>query len=459
MSTLRPILISLTLLLCSASSYPCTCARPSPACSIEAHAALAVRARVLDITPFGGTFDEVKNPDGTMDALTGPGYYRARLIVLENFKGSSQAAEITVDTPEQSSACGFPFTAGAEYLVFASFKEGRFVTSACSGTHQLGNANEDRDISWLRALPYAPAGARIFGTLRPPLGDPHAKLSATIHVRGPAGREVNVDANGLYSVPGLPSGEYIVSADFPAGFKTQAERKVTLAEKSCAQMDWFLAYDSHIRGYVRDSEGRPLPNLLMALKQRSTESATGLRDAGLQTTNTDGFYDFDGVLPGDYLIAANELGPTAETPFPRLYYPGKPSDPDAVGVHLEPAGIVENVSFSFPKPWKTVTIKTRITLPDGSPARDAQVEAADFEYSFSSSPFAAAVNSDGQVTLRVYEGRTYYLTAHTSDGNRQRCAGPLQFSASSDQTLPSLVMEHEWGNCLAQLNEDFHPLR
>lgn len=66
---------------------------------------------------------------------------------------------------------------------------------------------------------------------------------------------------------------------------------------------------------------------------------------------------------------------------------------------------------------------------------------------------------DGRATLKVYEDRTYYLTAVINGETQERCAGPLKFTAKEGMNLATMRIEHNWGNCLAQLNPDFVPPR
>jgi hypothetical protein len=61
--------------------------------------------------------------------------------------------------------------------------------------------------------------------------------------------------------------------------------------------------------------------------------------------------------------------------------------------------------------------------------------------------------------LSLYEGRTYYLVATISGGTQQRCGGPLKFVAKDGVTLGTITIEHNWGNCLAQLGPEFQAPR
>ena len=106
-----------------------------------------------------------------------------------------------------------------------------------------------------------------------------------------------------------------------------------------------------------------------------------------------------------------------------------------------------------------VTVRARVLEPDGSPATGADVLAYDIEYSSSPERARADAGVKDDAALTVYEGRTYYLIAIVSGGTQQRCAGPLKFTAKDGVRLNAITIDHNWGNCLAQLSPNFRPPR
>src|SRR5580658_3143671 len=111
----------------------CRCIGPTPACAAWKGAAV-FRGRVLS-----QTLDD--------------GEIRVRFAVMEAFHGVAQSPDITVTTAEQSSACGFAFENGREYLVYAHEASGggNFETSKCSRTHLLESGDDDADLTFLRS--------------------------------------------------------------------------------------------------------------------------------------------------------------------------------------------------------------------------------------------------------------------------------------------------------------------
>jgi len=457
---MRRAFVLAALLVSPNLSKACSCVAPNPICSAYWDTPAIFRGKVIELTPVSFTESQLKNLDGSTSTVISPGFIRARFSVLETFRGQPQK-EIAVLTNEQGSACGFSFENGGEYVVFAFTKEesDELWTSKCTLTHKLEAGKEDANLAWMRALPSASGGATIFGKLVPPPGLENGVQSARISILGPEVHDAVADEKGHYGVNGLSPGEYTVSVVMPRGFATAGERKVTVADKGCAQVDWEVLYDSHIRGRTTDAAGHPLNNIFMALQRRDSRMATGLADVSLQGTDSDGRYDFSRVPPGEYVISANNLGPSPTRPYPRVYYPSADSDLQAAEVHLAPSGTVENVDITLPNAWKQVTVHTRVLQTDGSAATGAGIYARDIDYLWSVEPAMATAGPDGRALLTVYEGRTYYLTATITAGTQQRCAGPLKFLAKDGAVLDAITIEHNWGNCLAQLNPNFRPPR
>jgi hypothetical protein len=455
---MRYALVLATLLVAPAYVCGCSCAGPNPVCSAYWQSPAIFRGRVLEQALIGDTKTTVKNLDGTTSTIVSPGQIRVRFSVLEMLKGEPQP-EIVVLTKEQGSACGFQFEDGREYIVFTDGGEGagELWTTKCSRTHALVPGENDADLAWMRALATAPDGATIFGDVRPP--GAVFSGSTMLTVRGPENHEVAPDDKGHYVLSGLVPGQYHVSATAPPGFVTHNAVMVTLPNKGCAEVDWPVYYDGHVRGQVIDRSGHALPGVFMALQRRDSRSATGLAEVDLMETDSGGRYDFARVSPGDYLVAANLLGPSPKRPYPRVYYPDADSDAEAASVHVIASGIADDMDLTFPNAWRQVTVHATVLLRDGSPAAGAAVEAHDTAYLWSGEPAIATAGADGRAALAVYEGRTYFLTAFTSGGTQQACAGPLKFTARDGLVLDPISIDHNWGNCLAQLNPNFRPPR
>jgi hypothetical protein len=449
------------LLFWACAGYACTCLNPNPICMAYWESPVIFRGRVVRITDVPDEPKQtVKNLDGTTSTIIGPGTLNVRFQVIEVFRGTISWHEIIVRTSDQLSACGFPFETGREYVVFtyADRKTRKLWTNRCMHTHELEPGKADADLTWMRALPTAPAGATIFGSVFLFRDRQAMPVAAKIRIRGPESREIASDNAGHFSFSGLEPGAYTVSATVRSQYLTGKARTITVPNKGCAQEDWTVFYNSKIGGQVTDSAGRAMPGISLGLAEHGVAGPTEwVSSVDFAETDRQGRYSFKSAPPGDYLVIVNPFGPSPRRPYPRIFYPDVQSSAEAKAIHLGPSATVENVDLRLPNAWKRVAVHARVLLPDGSPAAGAEVSAYDIGYLWSGEPATAIAHADGRATLPVYDGRSYYLEAMVFGGTQQRCAGPLKFTAKNGLSLEPITILHNWGNCLAQLNPAFRP--
>jgi len=114
--------ISFSLFGTASPVYACSCIPPSsPQESLAS-------ARAV----FMGTVTSIEhNSNG----------YEVSFNVEKTWKGIS-GSTVTITTPRDSAACGFAFTAGEKYIVYADGEE-NLSTSICSRTHLLAENDPD----------------------------------------------------------------------------------------------------------------------------------------------------------------------------------------------------------------------------------------------------------------------------------------------------------------------------
>jgi hypothetical protein len=171
--------------------------------------------------------------------------------VEESFVGvSGKIATVT----SGGDLCGFPFSKGREYLVYGRhLPNGEIYVSICSSTKWKKEAVED--LKYLRSLPTAPHGGTIYGTAFRYMSPVNERLMALrkgtsasgqkIEIQGTSQKyEVTVDAQGKFTLSGLPPGRYTVllNADgavvhaSPPGLSPT----VDLADMGCARFDFWI---------------------------------------------------------------------------------------------------------------------------------------------------------------------------------------------------------------------------
>lgn len=112
-------------------AHACSCAQvPSVQTGVEQSAAV-----------FSGKVLEIKEPSfSVMRSSADP--VRVVFEVKESWKGISET-QAAISTAMSSASCGYEFSAGKEYLVFANGEPGKLNVSLCSSTKELASATQD----------------------------------------------------------------------------------------------------------------------------------------------------------------------------------------------------------------------------------------------------------------------------------------------------------------------------
>lgn len=120
------------LLLSIEVGYACSCTPPPPASESLRQAGAVFSGRVLQVRRVKSAGDEQG------------GLFQVEVVfaVDTSWKGARQRV-ISVFTASQSAACGYNFTRGRTYLVYAADSQGKLSTTICSRTKRLRDARED----------------------------------------------------------------------------------------------------------------------------------------------------------------------------------------------------------------------------------------------------------------------------------------------------------------------------
>ena len=177
--------------------------------------------------------------------------------VQEAFRGVS---EKVVTVASGGDLCGFPFTTGHDYLVYGlRLPSGEVYVSLPSSTKPKSYATDD--LKYLRALPTAPHGATIYGTVirytnpaNPDRKEVRRGVPETgqrIEIQGlNETYETKVDDHGDFKLSGLPPGRYQIkiSSDSPIRVWQSRSTTVDLADQACSRLhfriDPFATKDS-----------------------------------------------------------------------------------------------------------------------------------------------------------------------------------------------------------------------
>jgi hypothetical protein len=125
-------LIALGLLIEAQPVWACFCAGP----------ANPVEGLTRSVAVFRGRVSEIGLPFWDRIGLTNSGSYRVKFAVVKLWKGTPSNS-IEVVTRLTGEACGFPFEANKEYLVYVVREPKDLQTGICTGTKNIGEAERE----------------------------------------------------------------------------------------------------------------------------------------------------------------------------------------------------------------------------------------------------------------------------------------------------------------------------
>lgn len=185
-----------------------------------------------------------------------------------------------------------------------------------TGTGVL-NQNGDTVIINLGMVPGV--SAHIFGTVYDPNGvpAPGATVSATAAAPSTVIVSAVTDANGVYTLSGLPVGSVSVSAVLTDGTGTASVTGNVPDTTTAVEFDLGLASPGNVSGVVYDKSGNPLPNVEIDLaSDGDTSTSYG------ESTASDGSYIFGNIAPGTITLTIKQNGLITGTMTGTLPYGG-----------------------------------------------------------------------------------------------------------------------------------------
>jgi hypothetical protein len=325
----------LMLGLSAEGALACSCAGSGPPCqaAYAAHVVFAGTVRAIDRRDPGPgelSFDRV----------------RVSFEVTQGFL-NMVAREVVVATGSGGGDCGYGFRVGQQYLVYAWKAEaGLLSTGICSRTRLLAEAAED--LAYLKALPPASAGARVYGRISEWQRHPAEERAVDygpmegvrVTIEGLAfQRDAVTDANGRFEVTSVPLGNATVTVLPPPGFDVRyLSRPIELRDsRACHVVDFQLSQRATASGTVVDASGSPIVGVFV--------DAVAAELAGYDPppyqypvkTDERGRFTFEGLPPGIYVFGINltkpVFGPRTGTP---VFLPGVGKASDARVIDLKP---------------------------------------------------------------------------------------------------------------------------
>jgi hypothetical protein len=439
-------------LLVARPGLTCSCAGPTPVCSVY------WRTSVL----FLGHVARIEHVvDKPAEGSIGPGKYLVHFDITKSYRGAP-GEQVVVQTSDQGSACGFAFSEGHDYLVYAYAAEnGDLSTGHCSRTHEVTSRVDDEDIQWIEALAKAKPGASIFGRIesrRPDeLGGSDADNLAgvAVSIAGPESKTASSDTDGKFRVDGLAPGQYAVSATAPRQYAAFSNLTVTVQDRGCAEVDFSTRLDGHIRGHAYFSDGTPAGGIYLTTKRADSDPHEPWTwQASYATTASDGSFDFGRLAPGSYVFAANmdfsSVTSKGTAYYRRAFYPSGARRSEAAVITVAAGESVDKLRFFLPPDAAAPLIVLDVAVLgfDGNPVPHAQILAYDDMWENSVTPAMTNTDERGKATIALRPGQHYDIEAYVNlPDSSQACAEPLGVDVQDSLAPLVLMLSHHIGNC------------
>jgi hypothetical protein len=220
------VLSFIILVLPSADAYGCSCRGGIPICETFWKTPIVFSGEVLEVTRI-----EQKGRPSFLQRR------RVRFRVEQTWRGEATPV-IEVMTGSGGGDCGYNFSRGRRYLVFASLHEGVAVTGICSRTQPLDKAG--KDLEYLKTAMAPRAAGRVFGEVTNDSGvtrgRPMPAPDRFVTLIG-AGLELRArtDAKGYFEFSDVPAGGYTIAVEVHSREKAYGPVTVDLPDaRGCA---------------------------------------------------------------------------------------------------------------------------------------------------------------------------------------------------------------------------------
>jgi len=223
---------------------------------------------------------------------------------------------------------------------------------------------------------------------------------------------------GFFEIYQLPFGKYELEIELPIGlsvgmWKRDTENifsnrkiEVNLKKNSHISVGLSIRFDNSISGKVFDPSGNPVEKVCVKATNTTVSKPWSQRVLNCtDSTNTHGTFAIEGLAPGSYRIAINPDGvPKANSPFPKLYYPGTEDEANADVVNVKMGDRIDGVEINIPSLKDVYTFSGKLVYRDGKPVRNTLVKFIRKGNNFVEYGEQTKTDADGLFELRLAKG-------------------------------------------------------
>ncbi|PWT92497.1 MAG: hypothetical protein C5B54_03395 [Acidobacteria bacterium] len=409
----------------------CSCAQGGTVCGDYASAAAVFVGVVSDITRGSIRRDETSKEDLFFGKIV-------HFSVEQAYKGV-ESPEISVETGNGGGDCGYPFESGKRYLVYAyGIPKGKLGTGICSRTKPLSQASEDLD--YIRGLPESASKSRVSGTLIRHTDDRDANgfrktkpMSETKIVIIGDGHQFEAFTNeqGVYVVTGLPAGKYRVKPVLSSNLRLERwdnrdSDEIVVPPGGCVAADLTVETNGRITGTIFDSSGNPAVGIqvdLVPVQFVGTTPSAEVVESKNEKTDKEGRYQFTGVSPGRYYLGVNlRYPPTANLPYPGIYYSGTQEREKATIVELREGEKLSGYDLFLSPPISLRTIEGVFLWSNGLPVKEGFIYFEDSaEATHTNRVYSSGrVDDQGRFSIKAFDGLECWVHANTRSSTGAR---------------------------------------
>jgi hypothetical protein len=333
------------------------------------------------------------------------------------YKGVSETALILSD----DGMCDGPeLRVGEQYLMYTRRDgDGDIPSRGCTRSRHVRYADED--LRYLDGLSAAAPTARVSGRIdiwsKEPGGNPPLP-AAVVRLEGPQWTFTAVaDHNGVYAFEGLQPGKYTVRVDQPGFMMPSGEHgefSADVTARGCAAIDVTVGreWPGKIAGRLIRPDGAPAQAGIDLALIRLDDGGSML--SGETHTNDRGEYSLRSIPPDRYKLVVHWCCfPTAEAPYPEIYWPDAATEEDAAEIAIGETAVDRQYDFHLPSELKTTTVSGIVIFPGGKPATGVQV----FVLHLPENGLVEVIDAEsGSFSFHAVEGVDYALIP-TEKGN------------------------------------------
>jgi len=429
---LGPLLAGVTALAiwCAATpaAWACSCnGSPGPTCQNAFQVDAVFVGRVVAITDLPADGPPLREGE-----IRQPRAVRVDFAEVVAYRGP-RTPVLSIVTGSASASCGYRFTRGERYVVYArqsTDAAASLETSICSRTRPVAEAAED--LTFLRTLERpAPARARVSGTIthwerdlatgQPLEIGPVPDVLITL-LGSSAAFQATTDERGRYEAL-VPPGQYEVNAAVPPPFAAlRHPQSLTLPDpRACFIADFGVHFAGRISGLARHASGEPAAGAAVQVMAASDVGKSGNLQTLRATADAGGRFEFTDVSPGRYVVGIDLTRRIdADLVFPPTYHPGTADAASATVVQLEGGEQRELEPLVLPLPRRPYQLTGTVVFPDGTTVSGAFVSLSDGLERWRQVAVGIKTESDGAFSIRVHEGLSYLARAWYWDETQRR---------------------------------------